>query len=179
MREIRRLEYDLPAEEVQRKYKIENVVLAAPDMDLLEFINGVYDRFYQVAKNVAVYASPKDRALVVSGKLYGNERLGHAVGKIEDWEKDVLGRVSQLQMIDATIAEDAFGSFLGHSYFHRDPWVSSDIGSYIPGRSPQERGLVRPAGEIFWQFPPNYPERLKQIIDSHPVEPIHHRGGEV
>jgi len=168
MREIRLLEHDQPSEYVQQKYKVDNVVLAAPDMDLLEFINGVYDGFHEVAKNVAVYASPKDRALKLAGKLYGNERLGRSVGKLEDWEKNVLGDVQQIQMIDASQAEKMFGNFLGHSYFHRDPWISSDIGSFILGSDPKSRGLIKPEGQIFWQFPKDYPDRLRQL-SKHPL----------
>lgn len=166
LRELRLLEHDLTAEQVQQKYRVDGVVLAAPDMDLLEFINGVYDRFYEVAKNVAVYASPQDRALSLSAKLYGNERLGGSVGKLQGWEKEVLGSVDQIQMIDASKAEKMFGNFLGHSYFHRDPWISSDIGSFILGGAPDKRGLVRSDGEIFWRFPQDYPNRLQELINA-------------
>ncbi len=164
MREIRLLEYDLTAQQVQQKYKLDRVVLAAPDMDLQEFINGVFDRFYEVANAVAVYASPKDRALSISAKLYGNQRLGGAVGNLEDWEKQVLGNVSQIQLIDASQAERIFGNFLGHSYFHRDPWISSDIGSFILDRTPENRGLVRSDDAIFWNFPIDFPDRLRERL---------------
>ena len=168
MHELRLLEQELNPHELQEKYKIESVVLAAPDMDLLQFINSVYDRFYEVAKRVAVYASPKDRALLVSSKLYGNERLGRSVGNLEDWEKEVLGRVDQIYMIDASKAENMFDTFLGHSYFHRDPWISSDIGLHILGKHPSERGLERQDGEIFWRFPLDYPNRLKKTAERLP-----------
>ena len=88
LREIRLLEYDLPAEEVQQKYRINSVVLAAPDMDLMDFNNGIYDRFYEVAGRVAVYASPDDQALRISEKLNGNKRLGRAVGRLKIREQE-------------------------------------------------------------------------------------------
>ena len=166
MRELRLLEYDHPPEYVRQKYKLDKVVLAAPDMDLQEFINGVFDGFHELANHVAVYASPKDRALQISAKLYGNERLGRSVGRMADWEKKVLSEVDQIQMIDASQAEKMFGNFLGHSYFHRDPWISSDIGSFIMGRAPQQRGLIKPDGAIFWQFPHDYPDRLRDLITT-------------
>ena len=162
LRELRLLEFDATAEQVQAKYRIGRIVLAAPDMDLMAFTNAVQDRFYEVTKGVAVYASPKDRALGLSEILYGNSRLGRAVGKIEPWEQELLQSVPKIEMIDASVAEKQFGNALGHSYFHRDPWVSSDIGSFILGRSPAERGLVKPNGDVFWQFPIDYPDRLRQ-----------------
>jgi hypothetical protein len=54
-------------------------------------------------------------------------------------------------------------NFLGHGYFHRDPWVSSDIGAFILGRDPRERGLVRRSDDVFWRFPSDFPERLEEI----------------
>ncbi len=166
MREIRLLEHDLPPEQLQEKYKIGRVVLAAPDMDLSEFVNGIHDRFYEVATGVAVYASPNDKALRVSQALYGNKRLGRAVGDLESWEKDIINRASQIEMIDASKAENLYGSFVGHSYFHRDPWVSTDIGAFMLGRTPAERGLERGATNVFWRFPNEYPDRIKQLVNQ-------------
>ena len=169
LRELRLLEFDLPAQQVRDKYRIGRVVLAAPDMDLLAFTNAIHDRFYELTNGVAVYASPKDRALGFSEKIYGSSRLGRAVGKLELWEAELFQSVPQVELIDASVAEKQFGSALGHSYFHRDPWVSSDIGSFMLGRSPQERGLVRSteiqeAERVFWQFPSDYPEQLKRRV---------------
>ena len=167
LRELRLLEFDLPAEQVQAKYSIGRVVLAAPDMDLMAFTNAVQDRFYEMTSGVAVYASPKDRALGLSEKLYGNSRLGRAVGQIEPWERDLLQRTSKIEMVDASVAEKEFGTALGHSYFFRDPWVSSDIGSFILGRSPSGRGLVKSdSAQVFWEFPRDYPQQLKQILGT-------------
>ena len=87
------------------------------------------------------------------------------MGKIEPWERETFQRVPKIELIDASVAEKEFGSALGHSYFHRDPWVSSDIGSFILGRSPAGRGLVKKHGDqVFWEFPKDYPEQLKQRI---------------
>ena len=167
LREIRLLEYDLPAEQVQRKYSIGRVVLAAPDMDLMAFTNAVQDRFYELTTGVAVYASPKDRALGLSEKLYGNSRLGRAVGQLEPWEKKLLNLVPQIELVDASVAEKQFRNLLGHSYFHRDPWVSSDIGSFMLGLSPTARGLAKKqSGQVFWEFPTDYPDQLRQRLSN-------------
>jgi len=170
LRELRLLEFDLPADQLQAKYAIGRVVLAAPDMDLMAFTNAVQDRFHELTTGVAVYASPKDRALGLSEKLYGNSRLGRAVGKIKPFERKLLQSVPKIELVDASVAESEFGSALGHSYFFRDPWVSSDIGSFILGRSPAARGLIKENGdEVFWEFPQDYPQQLKQRIGAAPI----------
>lgn len=171
MREIRMLDYDLPPQQLREKYKIDRVVLAAPDMDLSEFLNAIYDRFYEVANGIAVYASPNDRALKISQELYGNKRLGRAVGKLEAWEQAVIGSARQIEMVDASKAEKMYDSFIGHSYFHRDPWVSSDIGAFILGRSPGQRGLQRQQDDVFWRFPTDYPDRLKRLATARTSSP--------
>ncbi len=176
LREIRLLEYDLPAEQVQQKYRVNSVVLAAPDMDLMDFNNGIYDRFYEVAGRVAVYASPDDQALRISEKLNGNKRLGRAVGRLKSWEQDTLQRVPQIEMVDASVANEEYHNFIGHSYFHRDPWVSSDIGAFILGSSPTERNLVRQPDDVFWRFPADYPDRLKRKAELARSSPAPHAG---
>ena len=85
MRELRLLENDLPAKQVQEKYQIDRVVLAAPDMDLMAFVNAIHDRFFELANGVAVYASPNDKALGLSQLLYSEKRLGRSVGGLEEW----------------------------------------------------------------------------------------------
>ena len=161
LREIRLIEFNTPAPELRTKYRINRVVLAAPDMDVMAFVNAIHDRFYELTGGVAIYASPKDRALGVSEKLYGNLRLGRAVGKLEPWEKKIFQRVPEIEVIDASMAEKLYRNFLGHSYFHRDPFVSSDIGAFVLGNSPAERQLVKTnQGQVFWEFPDDYRQRL-------------------
>ena len=161
LRELRLLEFDLEPEAVCAKYGISRVVLAAPDIDLMTFFNAVQDRFYEVAGRVAIYASPSDRALQVSEKLNGNPRLGRAVDNLQPWERELLHQLPEIELIDASVAESMANDLFGHSYFHRDPWISTDVGAFIFGETPAERGLVREAGEVFWRFPPDYPRWLK------------------
>jgi esterase/lipase superfamily enzyme len=161
LRELRLLDDDLTAQQIQDKYKVSRVVLAAPDMDLMTFINAVGDRFHQVASRVAVYASPKDRALRFSEKLYGSQRLGRAVNNLQPWEKKFLMESQGIELIDASVAEDNYRSFLMHNYFHRDPWVSSDIGAFILGKAPWERNLTKETDDVFWAFPDDYPDQLR------------------
>lgn len=164
LRELRLLEHDLSAEDVREKYHIGRVVLAAPDMDLMAFVNAIHDRFFELAEGIAVYASPNDKSLGLSQVLYDEKRLGRSVGRLEDWEKQVLLAAENIEMIDASLADKQWGTFLGHSYFHRDPWVSSDIGAFMLRKLPESRELVREPGEVFWNFPRDYPDRLAKKV---------------
>ncbi|MDG2014586.1 MAG: alpha/beta hydrolase [Pirellulaceae bacterium] len=167
LREIRLLDYDMSPEEIRDKYRINRVVLAAPDMDTMAFINAVHDRFHEVAGKVAVYASPEDKALELSEWLTGSQRLGNSVGDLQEWESNVLSNISQIEMVDASVAEKMYATFLGHGYFHRDPWVSSDIGAFILGQEPLQRGLKKEEGQVFWKFPKDFPTRLERIATEY------------
>ncbi len=162
LREIRLLDDDLTPLQLENKYKIKRVVLAAPDMDLMAFLNAIRDGFHEVVDRVAVYASPNDRALGASEKITGTQRLGRAVNNLEQWEKELLMRTSGLEMIDASVATKNYRSLARHSYFHRDPWVSSDIGAFILRNNPIERSLIKQPDEVFWRFPADYPKQLQQ-----------------
>lgn len=59
-------------------------------------------------------------------------RLGSSIGKLSDEEKDAL-IANKTQWIDVTAAQRRKGTFLGHSYFHDNPWVSSDLRRRGPG----------------------------------------------
>lgn len=163
LKDLRLLNERLTPEQLFAKFRIQQVILAAPDMDSMRFMNAVFDRFFEMSKSVSVYAYPKDRALLISGKLFGTNRLGAVIGKFTDWEIEALKQARNLQMIDVTVPQQKYGSLLGHGYFHRDPWVSSDI--LMSGNYPEaaSRGLVKSKNSVFWEFPDDYSERLKNL----------------
>ncbi len=163
MRELRLIESDLTAKQLTDKYKIDRVVLAAPDMDVMEFFNGVFDRFYELANGVAVYASPDDKALRVSSFLFADTRLGRSIGQLKPWEEQVLDVADGIEMINVSQPERIYRIGTGHSYFHRDPWVSSDIGLFLYELDTEQRGLVKDEGDVFWKFPKDYRERLRSL----------------
>lgn len=163
LKDLRLLNRGLSPRELHEKFRISQVVLAAPDMDSMRFMNAVFDRFFEMSKSVSVYSYPKDRALLISGKLFGTNRLGSAIGRFTDWEKAALKQAKNLEMIDVTEPQGVYGNLLGHGYFHRDPWVSSDIllSASIPKAA--DRGLTKSKDSEFWAFPVNYPERLRAL----------------
>ncbi len=153
LRELRLADRGLSPEELQQKYKISSVALAAPDMDLQTFVNAVFDRFHDTTHRVAVYTSQKDKALQLSSFLFDATRLGKASTETTTWEDEVLSSESTIQMIDVTSTNKLDRDPLGHSYFHRNPIISRDIDSFMRGVPPLERDLVREPDSQFWTFP--------------------------
>lgn len=153
------------------QYKVGNVILMAPDIDIdvaltkifkvssdpdLPF-NGPADPSAALVPSpqfrVTIYASPDDKALATSGWLFGSiARLGrinatmltpHQIDQVR-----IFGAVDVIQVRGAT---DPFG----HSYFVSNPEVSADtIAMLRYGLKPNEPG--RPLEEVvrpFWRVP--------------------------
>lgn len=166
LRQLSLMHHNLPNDEARRVTKIGRVVLAAPDMDLDAALSANVDGAGRLSEGVAVYASTKDRALAFSGNIFGNIRLGRSIGRLTPKERDAL-IANSLQWIDVTEAQRRHSSFLGHSYFHANPWISSDIMLFLRlGATPEERGLVRDPATGFLVFPRDYRERLPEIVES-------------
>jgi hypothetical protein len=165
LRQLSLMYYDLSDEEARERSKIGRVVLAAPDMDLDAGLSAGVDGAGRVTRGWAVYASRRDRALGLSGDIFGDVRVGRSIGKLAEDDREALIR-NRTEWIDATQAQRRSSTFLGHSYFHDNPWVCSDVMIFLRlGLTAEERGLVRDLETGFLVFPDDYEERLPEIAD--------------
>jgi esterase/lipase superfamily enzyme len=158
-------------DDIAQRYKIGNVVLLAPDIDIDVAIAKVFKLSsdpgapYGSAPNpqavfgggsgvrLTLYVSPNDKALATSGWLFGSifrlGRLDRAAITPEQVEHvRLLGSVDVIQF-------QGKADLFGHSYFVSNPGVSSDLiallryglGPNDPGRSLEE--IEKP----FWRIP--------------------------
>lgn len=163
MRDLRLMHYQADQASLQSTTRIGRVVLAAPDMDLLRAINATLDGFDECAESVVMYASTRDTALSLSSMIFSDTRLGASVKRLSPEEQQALRSVQSFEAVDVSRAQKKHSTFLGHSYYHQNPWVSSDIGLYLTlGLTASERGLERDEKTGFWVFPPDYESRLQE-----------------
>jgi esterase/lipase superfamily enzyme len=156
--------YDLDDDEARRRARIGRVVLAAPDMDLDSALSAGIDGAGRITEGLVIYASRRDKALGFSGEIFGDVRVGNAIGKLPD-DVRAAGIQNNAPWIDVTNAERHAPTMLGHSYYHQNPWVSSDLMLFLRlGATPEERGLVRDLKTGFLVFPDDYAERLPEIV---------------
>jgi esterase/lipase superfamily enzyme len=154
-----------------RRFKIGNIVLLAPDLDVdvapakIFAILSDPDLPYGPAPNprvvipplrgfhLTVYVSPDDKALATSSWLFGSlARLGRIEASMLSPEQmklvDELGFFDVIQIRGTT-------DFFGHGYFRTNPKASADlIGMIRYGLGPNEPG--RPLEKIkgpFWRIP--------------------------
>ena len=150
-------------------YKIDNLVLLSPDIDVdiaAQQITGFLSdpelmtvwpegRLPRVLQGrLTIYASPEDRALLVSRILF---RSRNRVGQLrpEDIPDKAQRYFDTLGRIDLISYEGKRTDLFGHSYFTTNPRVSSDLIELIrydrqlgePGRE-----LIK-TGRVTWEFP--------------------------
>lgn len=146
---------------------IENLVLAAPDLDLEVTLQRLAsDQLNEDIGDVAFYTFSGDKAIGASAKLFGSKRrMGRInVNDVADHRKAVLAAVEGLAFIDLAEATDT----IGHGYFHNSPEASSDLIMTIryglkPGK---EHGRpLTPLGMVFWRIEEGFPFDV-QAADS-------------
>ena len=153
------------------KYKIANIILAAPDIDVdvasskLAILLSDPDFSYGGKINqkailnrgntqTTIYTSQGDKALAISNKLFGGQfRLGMLAAHLDDRILENTPKVGS--NLDLISVESDGGEFLGHSYFLANNHVRNDIVSLIRDHqkagSP-ERQLIE-IKKPFWFLP--------------------------
>lgn len=125
--------------------KLQNIVLAAPDIDRDVFIRDLLPRLRTGGGRITLYASEKDRALEASRRYHKVQRLG----SLRPQPTIAAG----LDTIDATRVDT---SLTGHAYYGDNRSVVSDLFYLIneklpPGRRATLRAVSSPQG-AYWTF---------------------------
>lgn len=123
--------------------KIQEVILAAPDIDADVFKQEIAPKMAKVVQSpITLYVSAEDAALKASHLVHGYRRAGDAEGD--------LMVVEGVETIDATGIDT---SFLGHSYFTETKTILDDIFQLI---TTSKRAFLRPTLEKKKQGPAVY-----------------------
>ena len=125
---------------------LSRVVMAAPDVDSLEFQNRFSQLLQKVSSATTVYGSKNDRALMLSESLHGYDRLGLV--------SDHFGSQANVEMIDTSPLDL---SALGHSYYGEIPLVIDDMKAFFATQfSARERPWLKSqqgtANRLVWRF---------------------------
>ena len=171
---------------IVRRYRIANIVLIAPDLDLDVATAKIFkalsdpDLPYGSAPNprmvlewtpgfrITVYVSPNDRALATSGWLFGSiARLGRLNKSMLTPKQIELARtVGVIDVIQVEGRTDLFG----HSYFTSNPKVSSDLIALLRyGLGPNDPG--RPLEEVekpFWRIAVGHGKGQSRSVSEDP-----------
>ncbi|MCY1551011.1 hypothetical protein D9M68_873090 [compost metagenome] len=122
----------LKIEHPDLRYKLKEVVLAAPDVDAEQFVDIIVPKIADPKAPVTLYASNRDKALLVSKKLHYYERAGDVPKLVKVYDG--------VEFIDASSVKT---DFLNHSYVSESASIISDILDLFAGRRPASRGGLR------------------------------------
>jgi esterase/lipase superfamily enzyme len=153
------IEAHAKGEDPRARYRIKNLVLAAPDLDLDVMLQRTFgERIATGVDRLTIYTSKGDKALGVSEMLFGGlTRVGQADELIlPEYMRTTASRVENVAFIEYKGTEA--GDF-GHNYFRKNPAVASDLVLTVRyDRDPgAENGRpLTPKGLIFWQIGDRY-----------------------
>ena len=145
----------------RERFKIANLVIAAPDIDVQILGQRVAAEGLAFAVDQAtLYSSPNDEAIGIAETLFASPRgrLGRVqIGDLT--EKEIRRMKARTNRVAVVNFEGEHPTGYGHDYFRNNPAVSSDLVLMIRyGFKPGEAG--RPLEHIglnFWRVPEDYP----------------------
>ncbi len=124
---------------------LDQLVMAAPDIDAAEFARDFQATLPTLAERVTIYVSDHDRALTSSRGLHKRPRAG-------DLEGGVLGA----EGLDTVDASQVTTDFTGHNYYADSVTILTDLHCLLAyGAPPPRRPLLRPKrkeARRWWQM---------------------------
>jgi esterase/lipase superfamily enzyme len=138
-------------------YRIENLILAAPDLDF-DIVRQrlIAEKVGPAFGQITVYSTDSDKALSISETLMSGTRFGRIRDTdLGEQEQAIFKAVKNVAFINV----QGVRSFTGHAYYLDNPSTSSDIiriitNRYKPG-SPGRPLFHRMLN--FWEMPVGYP----------------------
>jgi esterase/lipase superfamily enzyme len=140
---------DLLEERPELSDRIQEIILAAPDIDADVFKEEIAPKMVAHSKApITLYVSAQDAALVASNMVHGYRRAGDSKGGVLV--------VDGIETVDATGLDE---SFLGHSYFSETKPILDDIHEMIrtSKRAFLRRQLVKQqqGEQVYWKIKSN------------------------
>ncbi len=147
--------------DARKKYRIGNIVLAAPDLDLQVVIQRLGgDRVFQGADRITIYVSENDSVVGLAHWLFAsNRRVGQLRFKdLHEIHKRSIAAIGNVHIID--VRAQTKGHV--HDYFYASPAASSDLILLLrDNRNPggeNGRPLIQKTPG-FWVLEESYPVR--------------------
>lgn len=148
-------------------FRLNNVVLASPDVGLQEFVDDDLELLAASTRRTVVYGNRGDRALGLAGWWHGGSRLGRVEGLTAPLSAGLRMHQDQVELVDVTNLpgpKDADG-FTHHGAWYANPLVVTDaLLALLRGEPAAARGLRREADQLTWQVPEDYQQRAAATV---------------
>ncbi|NCF50306.1 alpha/beta hydrolase [Gammaproteobacteria bacterium] len=160
---LRNAHADLDAAALRRRLRIGDVVFAAADVPVEKFLERL-PAITDIGQEVSVMVSDHDPALAAAERFMGHGARAGTEAAVEEEETLVksLG-ITNFHVVDVSLGQQNRGfDIIGHHYWYRHPWASSDILLLMRTDLPPPRRGLKPAGYdgVFF-LPDEYPEEAR------------------
>jgi esterase/lipase superfamily enzyme len=159
---------ELNTTQLRDTFRIGTVVYTAADVEVDVFLERL-GTTSELADQVVITLSDKDNALQAAKKYMGGTvRVGTSEAEHSETEyiaREGLGNVS---IIDVSLGQQVRGfDIVGHHYWYRHPWMSSDIIFLMrTDLPPSRRGLQPTEHESVWYLSADYPRNVRDALKT-------------
>jgi esterase/lipase superfamily enzyme len=165
--EIRQAFSDVDAAELRDKTRLGSVVFAAADVSVDVFLQRL-PSIAELANQVVITVSDSDNALIAAKRFMGGmARAGTT--EAESMEESFIAEkhLLNVEIIDVSHGQQARGfDIVGHHYWYRHPWMSSDIIFLMrTDLPPARRGLSSAQPASVWYLSSDYPDRIRRAAE--------------
>jgi len=157
--------------EKRRRLRLGEIYYAAADEGIDSFVENLRT-YLDIPLNVTFTINLKDRILALAQLHHGVSRVGRPRKEdLSPEEVHWIQRASVESSLDIIGVDDKTVTGMSpksHDFWYRHPWISSDVlVQFLFHADPRKRGLVEnytENGLRYWTFPPDYPDRIINII---------------
>jgi len=152
---------------LKEKFRLGAVVFAAADVEVNIFLERL-GPISKLAEQVVITVTDDDNALKAA-QLYmgGNVRTGTVDAEAIEETFLLSNDIRNVEIIDVSAGKEERGfNIVGHHYWYRHPWMSSDIIFLMrTDLPPSRRGLSSTEVEGVWYLSPDYPEKIRRAAE--------------
>lgn len=160
----------LTTDEINKKFRLGELYLAAPDTDFTPFIER-YMKFKDIVDRTTINVNQNDSVLRFAAIQNGISRLGRPdISELTEKEGKLVLEAIQSDKLDLLNVGDSEALEIAgaHDSWYNHPWVSSDLLLLMLfNAKPEERGLVKyrleNGGEGYY-FPEGYDLIIRNIL---------------
>ncbi|KPK24337.1 MAG: hypothetical protein AMJ61_13890 [Desulfobacterales bacterium SG8_35_2] len=166
LHELRSAYPDLDRENLRKTFRLGSMIFAAADIPLETFHKRL-PAISDLSEQVVVTVSDHDPALHAAEKyMGGGVRIGEETAEEEEISLARSLGVTNLEVVDLSLNQEGRGfDIVGHHYWYRHPWASSDIVVLLrTDLPPHRRGLSPAELEGVYYMSPKYPEDVRESL---------------
>lgn len=164
--ELRSAYPTLSRDDLRQTFRLGSVIFAAADVPIETFHQRL-PAISDLSQQVVVTVSDHDPALLAAEKyMGGGVRIG--VESAGLWELQLLKaeKITNFEVVDLSLNQEGRGfDIVGHHYWYRHPWASSDIVLLLRTNAPPHRRGLSPAElEGVFYMSPEYPQKVQEAV---------------